>query len=86
MLKVEVAADHYVKVRSLIKGLFARSKDDAKAEASQKPFSVIMKWPVAMLKVETAADHFEKVRGLIKGLTARLKDDAKAETSQKSSL
>ena len=38
MLKVKVAADHFVRVRGLIKGRIARIKDDAKAEASQKLF------------------------------------------------
>jgi len=38
MLKVEVAADHFVKVRGLIKDLIARLKEDAKQEASQKSF------------------------------------------------
>ena len=37
-LKVEVAADHFLNVRGLTKGLIARIKDNAKAEASQKSF------------------------------------------------
>merc|ERR1719272_1677777 len=38
MLKVEVAADHFVKVRGLIKDLIAQLKKDAEDEASQKSF------------------------------------------------
>jgi len=35
-MRVTVAADHFVKVRGLIKDLIAKLKDDAKAEATQK--------------------------------------------------
>merc|ERR1712050_760650 len=35
-VRVQVAEDHFVKVRGLIKDLIKKLKDDAKAEATQK--------------------------------------------------
>ena len=35
-MRVTVAADHFVKVRGLIKDLIAKLKADAKSEATQK--------------------------------------------------
>jgi hypothetical protein len=38
VVRVQVSADHFVKVRTLIKDLIAKLKDDAKQEADQKSF------------------------------------------------
>jgi len=67
MLKVEVAADHFVKVRGLIKDLIARLKEDAEKEASQKSFcdeemaSAISNRDNANAKIEVETANLSKL-------------------------
>jgi len=64
---VEVAADHFVKVRGLIKDLIARLNDDAKQEASQKSFcdeemaSAISNRDNANAKIEVETANLSKL-------------------------
>jgi len=79
-MKVKLAADHFVKVRGLIKDLIKRLEDDAESEATQKGFcdkgmaAATSKRDAANGAIEVAVSTISKLTNLKAQLTSEVQD------------
>jgi len=79
-MKVKVAADHFVKVRGLIKDLIKRLEEDAEAEATQKGFcdekmaAAVQKRDKANAAIEVAVSTISKLTNKQAELEASIQD------------
>jgi len=79
-MKVKLAADHFVKVRGLIKDLIQRLEDDAEAEATQKGFcdekmaAATAKRDSSNAKIEVAVSQISKLNNEKDTLNSEIQD------------
>jgi predicted nucleic acid-binding Zn-ribbon protein len=79
-MKVKLAADHFVKVRGLIKDLIERLENDAEAEATQKGFcdkkmkAAVEKRDAANGAIEVAVSEISKLTNLKAQLESEVQD------------
>jgi len=91
-VRVGLSADHFVKVRGLIKDLIAKLKDDAKAEAEQKSFcdkemnKALSKRDEAQGKKETAEANIAQLKSEVEKLTNEIEDLSNSIAAAKKAL